>query len=76
MTPEVLALLTGTATTDKNENAFVFLDGSGQHMATVYPKVNAVPVFEALAKSCGCTFSKKDPNYKAEEATFDVKLPA
>ena len=79
MNPETIAALAafggalGTTTTDTNENAYVFLDGNGTHMATIYPKPNAIALFEQFAAKAECKFQKKDPDYAAEDAIFKVK---
>ena len=79
MNPEIIAALSAfggamnTTTSTTNENAYVWLDKDGQHMCTCYPKPNAISLFEQLASKIDCTFAKKDPEYKAEDATFNVK---
>ncbi len=80
MNPDIIAALSAfggamSTTTTENDNAYVFLDGKGQHMATIYPKPNAVKLFEQLALSVKCTFQKKDPEYKADDVEFDVVMP-
>lgn len=77
MNPEIIAALSAfggamNTTTSTNENAYVLLDKKGVHMATIYPKPNAIKVLELFASKIGGTFVKKDPNFEAEAEEFDI----